>query len=54
MLLLALIGTFTGKTYGRSGGVERTKNPPMYWVMLTLQYLCAVILLSYYKLALAQ
>jgi hypothetical protein len=39
MLLLAVIGTFTGKTYGRGGGAERANDPVTYWLTLVLQYL---------------
>jgi hypothetical protein len=47
MLLLAVIGTFTGKTYGRGGSADRAKDPFDYWSTLVVQYLCAVFLIWY-------
>jgi arginine exporter protein ArgO len=47
MLLLAVIGTFTGKTYGRGGSADRAKEPVSYWVTLVIQYLGAVFLIWY-------
>jgi hypothetical protein len=41
MLLLAVIGTFTGKTYGKGGTADRTKNPVDYWMTLVIEYLAA-------------
>lgn len=48
MLLLAVIGTFTGKTYGRGGSANRVKEPFTYWLTLVLQYLCAAFLIWYW------
>jgi hypothetical protein len=36
MLLLAVIGTFTGKTYGKGGSAVRAKDPSTYWVTLAV------------------
>jgi hypothetical protein len=47
MLLLAVIGTFTGKTYGRGGSADRSKAPVDYWMTLVVQYLGAVFLIWY-------
>ena len=42
-LLLAVIGTFTGKAYGRWGrSVERAQHPVDYWSTLALEYLGGV------------
>jgi len=45
MLLLAVIGTFTGKAYGRGGSADRAKEPFTYWLMLVIQYLGAAFLI---------
>jgi hypothetical protein len=45
MLLLAVIGTFTGKTYGRGGSADRAKEPFTYWSTLVIQYLGAAFLI---------
>jgi hypothetical protein len=45
MLLLAVIGTFTGKTYGKGGSADRAKNSVDYWLMLVIQYLAAAFLI---------
>jgi hypothetical protein len=50
MLFLAVIGTFTGKTYGRGGTADRSKEPFTYWLTLIIQYLGA----RFSDLALAQ
>jgi hypothetical protein len=47
MLLLAVIGTFTGKTYGRGGSAIRAKNPFNYWLTLVMQYLAGVVSILY-------
>ncbi len=46
MLLLAVIGTFTGKMYGR-GSADRSKEPLTYWLTLIIQYLGAAFLIWY-------
>lgn len=38
-LLLAVIGTFTGKAYGKGGSADRAKEPFTYWLILVIQYL---------------
>jgi len=48
MLILAVIGTFTGKTYGKGGSAVRAKDPVTYWITLVLQYLCGVFLIWYW------
>jgi hypothetical protein len=45
VLLFAVIGTFTGKVYGRGGSVDRTKNPVGYWICLVAQYAAGAFLL---------
>jgi hypothetical protein len=45
MLLLAVIGTFTGKLYGKGGTADRTRDPSTYRVTLVVQYLCAAFLI---------
>jgi hypothetical protein len=47
MFLLAVIGTFTGKTYGRGGSADRAKEPVTYWLTLVIQYLSAAFLIWY-------
>jgi hypothetical protein len=38
-LVLALVGTFTGKAYGRGGSATaRAEDPSGYWTLLTLEY----------------
>ena len=37
MLVLAVIGTFTGKTYGKGGSADRAKDPFNYWLTLAVQ-----------------
>lgn len=45
MLLLAVIGTFTGKAYGKGGACAvRTEDPFDYWMMLAVQYLGGIYL----------
>jgi len=48
MLLLAAIGTITGKTYGKGGSADRAKDPSTYWLTLMLQYLSGALLIWYY------
>ena len=45
MLVLAVIGTFTGKTYGKGGDADRAKEPFNYWLTLVIQYLGAAFLI---------
>ncbi len=52
MLLLAVIGTFTGKTYGRGGSADRAKDPVNFWITLVVQYLCGAFLIWYWASAL--
>lgn len=44
MLLLAAIGTFTGKTYGRYSA-DRAEEPVTYWLTLAMQYLLGAFLI---------
>lgn len=48
MVLLAVIGTFTGKTYGRGGISDRAKDPAEYWMTLVVQYLAGAFLIWYW------
>jgi len=52
LFVLAVISTFTGKTYIK-GVTERTQDPPVYWAALIIQYLCTAALSLYYYSALA-
>ena len=52
MLLLAVIGTFTGKAYGKGGTVDRTRDPVNYWMSLVLGYLAGAFLVWYWASAL--
>ena len=45
MLLLALMGTFTGKTYERGFSANRATEPVSYWLTLVIQYLVAAFLI---------
>jgi hypothetical protein len=45
MVLLAVIGTFTGKAYGKGGTVDRATEPFSYWLCLIIQCLCGVFLM---------
>lgn len=47
MLVLAIIGKFTGKTYGRGGSADRAKEPVTYWLTLIIQYLVGAYLIWY-------
>jgi hypothetical protein len=47
MLLLAVIGTFTGKAYGRGCSAERAKDPVDYWMTLVVEYLGGAFLIWY-------
>jgi len=42
MVLLAVIGTFTGKAYGKGGAADRAKSPGDYWTTLIVQYLSGI------------
>jgi hypothetical protein len=44
MLLLAAIGTFTGKAYGKGGSVDRAEDPVAYWILLVIEYLLGTFL----------
>ena len=43
MLLLAVIGTFTGKAYGKGCSVERAKEPVSYWTLLAIEYFSGIL-----------
>jgi hypothetical protein len=45
MFVLAVIGTFTGKVYGKGGTADRAKDPVDYWMTLVVQYLCGAFLI---------
>jgi hypothetical protein len=44
MFVLAVVSTFTGKTYLR-GITDRTKEPFNFWMALIVQYLCGIFLI---------
>jgi hypothetical protein len=48
MLLLAVIGTVTGKAYGKGGTAERAKDPVGYWIILVVEYLSGALLIWYW------
>ena len=43
-----MIGTFTGKTYGKGGAADRTKKPVDYWMTLIVEYLAAAFFIGYW------
>ena len=47
MLLIAVIGNFTGKAYGK-GVANRTDDPAKYWVTLAIEYLGAAFFIGYW------
>jgi hypothetical protein len=52
MLLLAVVGTFTGKAYGKGGSADRGKDPVNYWMTLVVQYSGGALLIWYWASAL--
>jgi hypothetical protein len=49
MLVLAVVGTFTGKLPGRFGDASsRTKDPKGYWSALAGYYLAGIGFIGYY------
>jgi hypothetical protein len=49
MLVLAVIGTFTGKAYGKGGrSADRGKEPFSYWLTLVIEYLGGGYLIWYW------
>jgi hypothetical protein len=44
MFVLAVVSTFTGKTYLR-GSTDRTKEPFNFWTVLIVQYLGGIFLM---------
>jgi hypothetical protein len=44
MLVLAIIGIFTGKAYYR-GSVSRAENPSNYWGTLIVQFVGGIVLI---------
>jgi len=47
MFLLAVVSTFTGKTYIK-GITDRTKSPSDYWTVLLIQYVCGACLMWWF------
>jgi hypothetical protein len=45
ILLLAVIGTVTGKVYAK-GAANRTDDPAQYWVTLVIEYLGAAFFIG--------
>jgi hypothetical protein len=45
MLLLAVVGTFTGKAYGKGGTADRATEPFEYWLCLIVEYLGGAFLI---------
>lgn len=52
MLLFAVIGTITGKVYGKGGTADRATNPFEYWLSLIIAYLGAAFLIWHWLYAL--
>jgi len=44
-LVLAIVGTFTGKAYGKGGSADRATEPLTYWLILLVEYLGAAFLI---------
>lgn len=51
-LALAVIGTFTGRAYGRGGSVDRAEDASKYWQTIIVEYIGAVFLICYWLFAL--
>jgi hypothetical protein len=51
MLVLAVIGTFTGKAYRKGGTADRAKDPFDYWLTLVVEYVGAAFLIWYWLYA---
>jgi len=47
MLILAVIGTFTGKAYGKGGSADRATKPLDYWGTFVVEYLGGALLIWY-------
>jgi hypothetical protein len=45
MLVLAVIGTVTGKVYAK-GAANRSDDPAQYWVTLVIEYLGAAFFIG--------
>jgi hypothetical protein len=52
LVLLAVIGTFTGKAYSKGRPTDRAKDPVNYWMTLSVEYLCGAFLIWYWAAAL--
>ena len=49
LLLLAIIGTRTGKVRASAGGVaDRTKEPQDFWGLIIMYYLCGICSIGYF------
>ena len=53
MLLLAVIGTFTGTAYGKGSRAYRATEPITYWTLLAVQYFGGAFLIWYWASALS-
>jgi len=47
-LALAIIGTFSGRAYGRGSRVNRAEDPSKYWRTLIVEYMGAAFLIWYW------
>lgn len=52
LLVLAVIGTFTGRVYGKGRSVDRAEDPSKYWQALIIEYIGAAFLIWYWLYAL--
>ena len=48
MLVLAVIGTFTGRAYGKGYRTDRAEEPFTYWLTLVIEYVGGAFLIWYW------
>jgi hypothetical protein len=48
MLVLAVVGAFTGKIYGKGGTADRATDPADFWITFVVQCLAGVFLIWYW------
>jgi hypothetical protein len=54
MVILAVIGSFTGRLYGRGSCTVRAEAPFTFWLTLVVQTLCGFFLIFYWLVALSR
>lgn len=52
IFVVAVVGTFTGKVYGKGGRADRAEQPFTYWLTLIVEYLAAVFFIAYWLFSL--